>query len=127
MFALVFLLVVITSTLITFILPESFASSTRIKVERKTDAATEGKQTSLSSYDPHVAHTQLEMLRSELILKPVIEEMNLNAKWGKKYFGGKDQLKTSETLALLRQRLDVRSVWDTRQLLPAISNLLLDS
>ena len=79
-FALVFMLVVITSTLITFILPESFASSTRIKVERKTDAATEGKQTSLSSYDPHVAHTQLEMLRSELILKPVIEEMDLNVK-----------------------------------------------
>ena len=112
-FALVFLIVVITSTLITFILPESYASSTRIKIERKTDAGVEGKQTTLSSYDPHVIHTQLEMVRSELILKPVIEEMDLNVKWGRKYLGGNDQLKTSETLALLRQRLDVRSVGDT--------------
>jgi len=60
-----------------------------------------------------VIHTQLEMVRSELILKPVIEEMDLNRKWGKKYLEGNDQLKTAETLALLRQRLDVRSVGDT--------------
>ena len=35
----VFLLVVITATLVTFILPESFVSTARIKVERTATAA----------------------------------------------------------------------------------------
>src|SRR6266404_1560675 len=108
----VFLLVVITTTLVTFILPESYASSTRIKVERKAgnDAATTEQKSLTSSYDPHLIQTEFEVIQSELILKPVIDQMDLNAKWGKKYLDGNGPLKTPETLILLRSHLDIRPV-----------------
>src|SRR5512135_783794 len=70
----VFLLVVITATLVTFILPESFSSTARIKIER--DAAdiqefyARGNPT---AYDPYFVQTEFELIQSEVILKKVIE------------------------------------------------------
>src|SRR5580765_4917497 len=90
----VFLLVVITATLVTFILPESFASSVRIKIERENpDVAGLGQPQSPFSYDPYFIQTEFELIQSEAILGKVIESQNLNAEWGKKYGNG-DKLMT---------------------------------
>src|SRR6266849_4596783 len=49
----VFLLVVITATLVTFILPESFSSSTRVKIERDApDIQGIAEQRVIAGYDP---------------------------------------------------------------------------
>src|ERR1700690_1195579 len=66
----VFLLVVITATLVTFILPESFSSTARIKVERGQSDITglQGLQ-SLNSYDPYFIQTEFEVIQSQLILE----------------------------------------------------------
>jgi len=108
--AIVFLMVFGASTLITFLLPESYASTARIKVEPH-GAPTNGQTTS-RTYDPYLVQTEFEVLQSEVILNKVIESLNLNAVWGKKYAGG-EKLKTSETLALLKGRLDLRPVGHT--------------
>src|ERR1700747_2764159 len=66
----VFLLVVITATLVTFILPESYSSSTTIKVERdSTDIASmaDGRQFQ-NPYDPYFIQTEFELIQSEVIL-----------------------------------------------------------
>ncbi|HOX56978.1 MAG TPA: polysaccharide biosynthesis tyrosine autokinase [Candidatus Paceibacterota bacterium] len=109
----VFLLVVITATLVTFILPESFSSSARIKIERdQSDIAELGGRGNMIGYDPYFIQTEFELIQSEVILGKVIEDLDLNREWGKKYASG-DRLKTSETITLLKGRIDLRPVRNT--------------
>jgi len=111
----VFLLVVITATLVTFILPESFASSTRIKIERdQSDVAgfAERGAGGMISYDPYFIQTEFEMIQSDSILGKVVENLDLNNAWGKKYGGG-TRLTTGEATSLLKNRLDLRPVRNT--------------
>ena len=109
----VFLLVVITATLVTFILPESFSSTARIKVERdQSDIATLSGQQSLGIYDPYFIQTEFEVIQSEVVLGKVIEAMNLNERWGKKYNGGQ-KFTTTETMVLLKRQIDLRPVRNT--------------
>src|SRR5215469_8649279 len=109
----VFLLVVITATLVTFILPESFSSTARIKVERDQSdiQGLQGPQ-SFGGYDPYFIQTEFEVIQSQLILGPVINDLNLNAEWGKKYGDG-NPLKTDETMTLIKSRLALRPVRNT--------------
>ena len=109
-FVVAFLLVAGTTALITFILPESYASTARIKVEPDVTevAGTEQSQGASSLHD-HFLQTEFEVIQSAAVLDKVIEALGLNVVWGKKYAGG-EQLETSETLALLKSRLDLRSV-----------------
>ena len=52
------------------------------------------------------------MIQSEVILGKVIEDLDLNNEWGKKYANG-ERLKTSETIAMLKGRIDLRPVRNT--------------
>ncbi|MCY2924803.1 MAG: capsular biosynthesis protein, partial [Planctomycetota bacterium] len=52
------------------------------------------------------------MITSEVILGKVIEDLDLNKEWGKKYANG-ERLKTSEAISLLKQRIDLRPVRNT--------------
>jgi capsular exopolysaccharide synthesis family protein len=109
----VFLLVVITATLVTFILPESFSSTARIKVERdQSDIATLAGQQSLGIYDPYFIQTEFEVIQSEKVLGKVIGALSLNERWGKKYNGGQ-KFTTTETMMLLKRQIDLRPVRNT--------------
>src|SRR5512147_2495143 len=95
----VFLLVVITATLVTFILPESFSSTARIKIERdQSDISGLMERGGMIGYDPYFIQTEFELIQSEVILGKVIQDLDLNKEWGKKYAGG-DPLKTPETIS----------------------------
>src|SRR5208282_5387050 len=86
----VFLLVVITATLVTFILPESYSSFARIKIERDQSdiqALMQGP-TGTMAYDPYFIQTEFEVIQSELILGRVIDDMGLQEKWGRTYANG---------------------------------------
>src|SRR5215813_1835360 len=112
----VFLLVVITATLVTFILPESYSSIARIKIERDQSdiAELQGRNGGGSGvYDPYFIQTEFEVIQSELILGKVIAKLDLNKVWGAKFAGG-DPLKTSETIQLLKNRMDLRPVRNTQ-------------
>src|SRR5258707_5892395 len=68
----VFLLVVITATLVTFVLPEAFSSTARIKIERdQSDIAFQSPQLS-GIYEPYFIQTEFEVIQSELILTNVV-------------------------------------------------------
>src|SRR5208337_4898834 len=109
----VFLLVVITATLVTFILPESFSSTARIKIERdQTDVNSMADRGIMPGYDPYFIQTEFELIQSEVILGKVIDDLDLNKEWGKKYANG-ERLKTSETIVLLKGRMDLRPVRNT--------------
>jgi capsular exopolysaccharide synthesis family protein len=109
----VFLLVVITATLVTFILPESFSSIARIKVERdQSDIATLAGQQMSSPYDPYFIQTEFEVIQSEVVLSNVIAKAKLNEKWGKRYNAGQ-KFTTPETMAVLKKQIDLRPVRNT--------------
>ena len=95
------------------VLPESFASTARIKVERdQSDIPGMAGDRLPAGYDPYYIQTEFELIQSEVILGSVIERLNLNKEWGKKYANG-DILKTPETMTLLKGRIDLRPVRNT--------------
>ncbi len=116
LFSLMFLVwfaVVLAATLVTLVLPESFCSTARIRVERdQTDVRGLSDQPPVPTYDPYFIQTEFEALQSELILGRVIDQLDLNTVWGKKYNDGQ-KLKTQESLTLLRGRLSLRPVRST--------------
>src|SRR5436305_5242958 len=75
----VFLLVAITTTLVTFILPESFSSTVRIKVEKDMGdvGGFEGKFAQ-AGFDPYWVQTEFEKIQSKMILNQVITNLNLH-------------------------------------------------
>ncbi len=106
----VFLLVVITATIVTFILPESFSSKARIKVQRDTTDIPTGltSQPYLSGvYDPYFIQTEFEVIQSEKILDPVVELLDLNTRWAKA-FHMEGKLKTTESRKILKSRIELR-------------------
>ena len=93
--------------------PATYQSTTRIKIERdQLDINGLGDQRGNPSYDPYFIQTEFELLLSEVILGKVIDDLDLKSEWGKKYANG-DRLKTSETIALLKARIDLRPVRNT--------------
>ncbi|MEI8289938.1 MAG: polysaccharide biosynthesis tyrosine autokinase [Verrucomicrobiota bacterium] len=111
----VFLITAIIATAVTFILPESYASTCRIKVENDfTDTLGSSAVTpSMMPYDPYFIQTTFEIMQSQLVLSNVISAMNLNVEWGKKYFNG-ETLKTPETMAILKGRMSLAPVRNTK-------------
>ena len=102
----VFLLIAITATIVTFILPEQFSSMSRIEINPDINdiAGMSGGLTySGAGYDPYFIQTEFEKMQSEKVLSRVIDALNLNNAWGKKYNGG-TPLKTEDTMRQLKQR-----------------------
>src|SRR3982750_3193639 len=78
----VFLLVAITTTLVTFILPESFASLVRMKVEKDApDVSGLNGDRAYQPFDPYWVQDQFETLQSKSILYTVISNLHLNTVW----------------------------------------------
>ena len=109
--ALVSLLVFGAAALITFILPESYVSTTRIRVEKAAPDLPDGQAPEFSAYDPYFLQTEFEVIRSQLVLGEVIKRLNLGERWPSRY--GMQQLRDSEVLALLQKQLDVRQSRNT--------------
>jgi capsular exopolysaccharide synthesis family protein len=109
----VFLLVVITATLVTFILPESYSSTTRIKIERdQGDIPLLMAGSSPLNYDPYFIQTEFEVMQSELILSKVVETLGLQDRWGKLYNNG-ERLTPQESIRILKGKMSLRPVRNT--------------
>jgi polysaccharide biosynthesis transport protein len=112
----VFLITAIVATAVTFLLPESYASTARIRIEPDIVADVSsmgGGQTTYSPYDPYFIQTEFEIIQDRVVLGKVIEALNLNVEWGKKYNGG-ENLKTPETIEFLRKRINLMPVRNTK-------------
>ena len=100
------------TTLVTFILPESFSSTARIKIERdQPDITGLADQGTPIAYDPYFIQTEFEVIQSEVVLGKVVADLDLCREWGKKY--GVERLKTYEAVDLLKRRIDRRPVRNT--------------
>ena len=115
-FIVVFLFVLTTAAIVTFILPETYASTARIKVEvdqSNYGYTTGGPADHPVSYDPYFIQTTFEIIQSQLVLSNVVSSLDLNAKWGKRYNSG-EPLATAVTMNLLKQRLVLQPVRNTK-------------
>jgi capsular polysaccharide biosynthesis protein len=101
-FAAVFLIILCATVAVTFLLPETYASVSRIKTESDNP-----------SNDPYFLQTTFEIIQSQVVLNPVIDKLNLNTKWGNKYNGG-TPLRTENTMQLLKQRLSLSPERNTK-------------
>jgi capsular polysaccharide biosynthesis protein len=110
-FVTVFVLVALTATIVTFILPEAYASKARIKVE-PPPVNVAGQPASTGNYDPYFIQTEFAVMQSEKILDRVIERLDLNTVWQAKY-NFPQKLKTSESRELLRRMIEVRPARNT--------------
>ncbi|MGA2240947.1 MAG: polysaccharide biosynthesis tyrosine autokinase [Verrucomicrobiota bacterium] len=111
----VFLITAIVATAVTFLLPESYASTARIRIEPDiiSDIRGVGGEATYTSYDPYFIQTEFEIIQDRVVLGKVIEALNLNEVWGKKYFGG-ETLKTPETMEFLKRRMSLMPVRNTK-------------
>jgi polysaccharide biosynthesis transport protein len=111
----VFLLIAITATVVTFVLPESYSSTARIEINPDiTDIqGMSGMQSPYAPYDPYFIQTEFSIMQSEQVLKRVIDMLDLNNKWGVKYHGGVP-LKTEDTMQLLKQRMGLSPERNTK-------------
>jgi capsular exopolysaccharide synthesis family protein len=85
----VFLLVALTTTVVTFLLPETYSSMVKISVEHEmvdVDSRDRGYITGVRpTPDPFFLQTEFQRIQSKPVLYRVIEELNLQEQWGRKY------------------------------------------
>jgi len=80
----IFLLVAISTGVITFLLPKQYLSTALIQVQENSDfeifQANSGR-----GFDPQFTTTQFEIIRSKEIILPVIRKLDLERKWQERY------------------------------------------
>jgi len=107
----VFLLVVLTATLVTFILTPTYSSTARIKIERdQTDIQGFSSQQAMMSYDPYFFLTESEVIKSEVVLGKVITNLDLNVEFTKRYG---QPYRTAESILLVKSHMDLKGVRNT--------------
>ncbi len=109
----VFLLISITATLVTFILPRYYASTARIEINADVPVTIAAQQQTYLPYDPYFIETEFQKMQSEQVLGRVITRLGLNEKWGEKYNGGVP-FKTEDTMQLLKDRLTLETERNTK-------------
>lgn len=102
----VFFLITFGATLITFLMPESYRATARIRLEAAVPL-----QSAEWGFNPYLLQSELETIRSRPVLDPVIQHLKLQSRWAQSY--GLPGLSPTEALQLLISRLELRPVRNT--------------
>jgi len=105
------ILAFLCTAIITSLMSDVFTATARVKVERLVAPAATSP-TPAQVYDPYMLQTEFHVIQSELVLNRVIETLNLEARWGRRYAAG-EKLTVARTLELLKERLLLRPVRNT--------------
>ena len=92
------LLVPLTTTLVTFLLPETFAATARIAP---------------SSTNPMAVAAEVQRIQSQVVLDQVITNLNLGAEWGRKFKQAGD-LPSAMCYAILKGSIRISQLPNTR-------------
>ena len=110
---LVFLLTAVTTTVVTFLLPETYMSLSRISIEKDTSdiAPLLGMQSGPTAFDPYFIQTEFEKIQSQKVLDKVVSKCGLTEEW-KRLNGGKSLTKI-EARKILGKTIDIRQFRNT--------------
>ncbi|MEM7394106.1 MAG: Wzz/FepE/Etk N-terminal domain-containing protein, partial [Verrucomicrobiota bacterium] len=107
------LLVVLTGTAFTFMLPKKYDSESRILVNKDfTDVEVFERQLT-PGYDPFFLRTQYEIIQSRPILYQVIRDLNLQEEWGKQLNEDNSPVSKKAAHGMLAASLSVNQSRDT--------------
>ena len=109
----VFLLVVLTTTLVTFVLPEYYMSVVTMEVKKDSSTLEKlGGSSVVQGFDPYFQQTEFEKIQSKVVLYQVISNLNLGEVYrqSRKY---EMNLKPEETLMLLKADMSVNQMRNT--------------
>ena len=79
---LVFLLVVITASVVTYFMPKQYLSTVTMQIRQNDKYIQVFSQGMGQSFDPRFITTQFEIMQRKEMLFPVIDALNLTQKWG---------------------------------------------
>ncbi len=106
---LVFLLVVLTSAVVTYFMPKEFASTVTMQVKQNDTLMTIFPGQNGIGFDPRFLTTQFEIIQRKEMLYPVIDSLGLEQRWKGAYgFSSKEQ-----AYFRLRNMIDVREIRNT--------------
>src|SRR5580698_3647259 len=93
----IFFITTIIATLVTFMMRPAYSSTAQIKIEQ--DAASDIPTFTTGAgdylpYDPYFMETEIKVIQGDVVLKKVVDTLNLNVEWGKKYNTDGAPLKT---------------------------------
>ncbi len=104
------ILVVLTGTVYTLMLPNIYSSNVRILVsEDAPEINPFGQQSYNSSYNPYFLRTQFEILQSKPIIYEVVNRLNLQEEWGR----GGEKLPREVAYKILKNSISVFQQRDT--------------
>jgi len=95
----VWLMVVVTTAVITFVLPKSYVSTVRVRLEADPAA----------QQNPQLVWTQFQAVASKAVLEPVVERLNLSQRWNDR-LRLSSPLGTEDTRQLLRRHMALLAV-----------------
>ena len=110
---LVFLLTAVTTTVVSFLLPKTYMSMSRISVEKGTSdiAPLNGMQSGETAFDPYFIQTELEVIQSQKVLDKVVTKCNLTEEW--KLLNGGESLDSIAARKRLKKTIDIRQFRNT--------------
>jgi len=112
----VFLLVALTTTVVTFLLPESYSSMVKISIEQDmTDVDTKnaGGYIVRPTADPFFIQTEFQRIQSKPVLYRVITNLNLCEQWGRKYKVPGGRLSNDKAFEILQSSIRVEQSHNT--------------
>ena len=107
------LLVVLTGTAFTFMLPKKYESEARILVKKDANEVEVFGSQHMPGYDPFFLRTQYEIIQSRPILYQVIRDLGLQEEWGKKLNEDNSPISKKMAYAMLVGSINVSQSRDT--------------
>jgi len=110
----VFLLVALTTTVVTYLLPPSYSSKVIIAIEQDMPDVKAGAENVWvrPMADPFFIQTEFQRIQSKPVLYQVIEELNLREEWGRK-FKRPGPLTKEDAYKILKGSIDVNQTHNT--------------
>ena len=110
---LVFLLTAVTTTVVTFTMPKTYMSLSRISIEKDTSdiAPLLGMQSGPAAFDPYFIQTEFEKIQSQKVLDKVVLRCELTEDW--KRLNGGNLLDPIEARKILKKAIDIRQFRNT--------------
>jgi succinoglycan biosynthesis transport protein ExoP len=110
---LVFLLTAVTTTVVTFLIPPTYMSLSRISIEKDTSdiAPLLGMQSGPAAFDPYFIQTEFEKIQSQKVLAKVVAKCELTEEWSR--INGGKPLNEIEARKILKKAIDIRQFRNT--------------
>lgn len=107
----VFCITTVIVTVVTCLMRQAYSSTAVIKIE--PDVTSPGP-IQYTSYDPYFMETELNTIKGDVVLGRVVDDLNLDTEWGKKYSPDGQPLKTVDAITYLQRYITLDSDRNTK-------------